>query len=793
MLSKSTVTAVRACTKSQIKTVTLSKQILTRFNSTEANSESTADQATEPKKKLNKKPFFDIYTEYLKTQKLNEHGEFIVERPTEQDYENSELAKHVKSATSEKDKLIEAKLKALAEENDVKYEDLKKKFDEKVNAKIEHEKSKHLKVLSKIETFVNKLALPVAGPSNLVSDLLDGLLPFADKLNESKAFNYIYDLDPTFAKAFGKIVRTEPTQESVNEMAEAFKSGPISKISEEQYTELKQFLSKDQEIVTSEDSTATPSNVEHVHIDGLTILENIFSNLNTYQDIKTSPLMDTLEKIDPEFAILLKSYETIDSSNEEELREKYEEILKYCSNEESKIYKSFGDSSSEEFKLMDEALKQPVPIDLAEIYEVFEFYPDYFSSNLFKSIETIDPKFGKLLNELETLPEGKDLEEKNDEIDAYLADKESPINIAMNNTSSPSFVNLRSVLDAEWEKMESTVTADKLVEYIVQHGLESDGFKLISKMDPEFARLTQELCTEEDNEKAMGTYAEIQEYLQTANPISAALDDKESLNYQLLADQIFMKSDKVETKSEEVAPNVEESAPEVKTGVSVVDNEKSTDNLLAEEDQSKLPADVAKMNEMYDLTLDIIKEIEEELTNNTFVPVSRRVSAKLDKMLGFQPTAVQVSQVEELKDRDLPKQKDEVLELAVNIIMKDGKKEIARKHLNRALYLLFLETRNNPVEKLKEALDIVAPIVVTKTVKTGFAKNYTVPVPLTQRQRDRMALMWILKSCDSKASNDFSVRLCDEIVHVLSGKSSLMEKRVLNHKMAIANRSYLTI
>lgn len=113
--------------------------------------------------------------------------------------------------------------------------------------------------------------------------------------------------------------------------------------------------------------------------------------------------------------------------------------------------------------------------------------------------------------------------------------------------------------------------------------------------------------------------------------------------------------------------------------------------------------------------------------------------------------------------------------------------------MNRALYLLFLETRSNPVEKLKEALDIVAPLVITKTVKTGFAKNYTVPVPLTQRQRNRMALLWILKASDSKASNDFSVRLCDEVLHVLSGKSALMEKRVLNHKMAIANRSYLSI
>lgn len=286
----------------------------------------------------------------------------------------------------------------------------------------------------------------------------------------------------------------------------------------------------------------------------------------------------------------------------------------------------------------------------------------------------------------------------------------------------------------------------------------------------------------------MATYAKIQDYLQESNPIVSALEDKESLNYQLLADQVFLKSDK-----DSEVPSVTED--DVDTNQLEAAGEKADSVLenLKKEDQSKLPEDIAKMNEMYDMAIDIIDEIENELTSNTFIPVSRQVSAKLDKLLGFQPTAEQVTASEELKGKGLPKQKDEVLELAVNIIMKDGKKEVARKHLNRTLYLLFLETRSNPVEKLKEALDIVAPIVVTKTVKTGFAKNYTVPVPLTQRQRNRMALLWILNSSDSKASNDFSVRLCDEILHVLSGKSSLMDKKVLSHKMAIANRSYLSI
>lgn len=793
MLSRSTVSAVRASSKSQIKTFVASKNVFVRFNSTESVESTKKEDSSS-----SNKPFFDTYINFLKTQRLNEHGEFISERPTENDYENSELAKHIESATTEKDKLIEQKLKSLAEEYGVTYEELKDQFETKVTSKIDSIKAKHQEVSSKINKFVEKLSAPVSGSSNLITDLLDGLLPFAENLNESAVFQYIHNIDPTFAKAFSKVIRVEPTQETVDALSEAFKSGPISQITDSQYKELKSLLSVNKIV----DSTApskteqTPSNVEHVHIDGLTVLESIFSNLNTYQNIKDAPLMKTVERIDPEFATLLDSYQSIDSTNEDLLKAKYEEILNYCSNEESNIYKSFGDSTSAEFALMDEALKQPNPIDLAEIYEVFEFYPDYFTSDLYQTITEIDPTFGKLLNELETLPEGPELDAKNDEIDAYLSNDKSPIYIAMNDTQSESFNTLRVKLDAEWEKMESTVTADKLVEYVIHNGLESDGFKLISKIDPEFATLVGKLATEEDNEKAMSKYTEIQEYLQKPNNITAALEDNGSLNYQLLADHIFLKNEPETTTAEvhSVETTTAAEVPSVETITPAIKSQAETDiEALKKEDQSKLPEDVAQMNAMYDMTIDIVKEIEEELTNNTFIPVSRQVSAKLDKMLGFQPSAEQVKSSETLKGRDLPKQKDEVLELAVNIIMKDGKKEVARKHLNRALYLLFLETRSNPVEKLKEALDIVAPIVVTKTVKTGFAKNFTVPAPLTQRQRNRMALVWILSSCDSRASNDFSVRLCDEILLVLSGKSSLMDKRVLSHKMAIANRSYLTI
>lgn len=781
MLSRSTSAAIRVNSRSALSSVIVSK----RFNS----SGGSDDAKVKPSRKNEVKAFYNTYSEFMKTQRLNENGEFISERISEADFENSELAKYLTKVEAEKNNSIETKLKELADAHNLSTEELKKKFEEKVALKREQIKSSNEAIADKINSFVAKLSSSATGKNALIPDLLDALLPFAQDLSKSPAFEYIYNIDPAFAKAFGNVIRTEPTEELVQAMTDAFKNGPISQITDEQYHELKQILDgslpTQQEKLeieqTESEADELTSEIEEQPIDGLTVLETIFSNLNSYDDINNSPLLKLIEQIDGDFAALLKGYETIDPTDETALKEKYEEIFNYCSDKNSKIYKAFGDSNSAEFLKVKKVLEQPLPIDLSELYEVFEFHPDYFESPLFAAIQQVDPIFANLLQELETLPEGDELDAKNIEIDAYLVNKETAIYKAMNDITSDAFANLRSTLNLEWETIQNTVTPDKLVEYSITNGLESDGFKLISKIDPEFTEFVAKIYNETNEEEAMKHYASLQEYLESPNAIIGALEDKNSINYKLLSDLVF-------GKPEEISQDVvaAEEPKEVKSADSILEE------LLAE-DQSKYPEEVKAINETYDLTIDVLNEIETELKNNTFIPVSRQVSEKLDKLLGFQPSKAQIEEVEQVRSSPAPKQKDEVLELAVNIIMKDGKKEAARKYLNRALYLLFLETRSNPVEKFKEALDIVAPVVVTKTVKTGFAKNYTVPVPLTERQRNRMALQWILKSSDSKASNDFSVRLCDEILHVLSGKSALMDKRVLSHKLAIANRSYLTI
>lgn len=159
----------------------------------------------------------------------------------------------------------------------------------------------------------------------------------------------------------------------------------------------------------------------------------------------------------------------------------------------------------------------------------------------------------------------------------------------------------------------------------------------------------------------------------------------------------------------------------------------------------------------------------------------------------FQPSQEQVEEWENLKDVPIPQRKDPILQHVTNMIMRHGKKQRAEKILSRALYLVFCQTRQDPVEVLKKSLDDLAPLMMVKTFSTGVAKAAVIPVPLNQKQRHRIAWKWIVEGTEKRASSDFSVRLGEELVSVFKGNSSGFDKRDQLHKTAIAHRSYIRL
>lgn len=230
--------------------------------------------------------------------------------------------------------------------------------------------------------------------------------------------------------------------------------------------------------------------------------------------------------------------------------------------------------------------------------------------------------------------------------------------------------------------------------------------------------------------------------------------------------------------------------------------------LLQEQKQDKSTSAVVDENlsftdEEVDEWLKDIEELKTEFSEREFLPevsLAPPGQARIDLVeeaikssQEFEPSQEQLEEWEALKDQPMPQLKDPTVQHVTNMIMRHGKKDRAQKIISRALYFLHCKTRKDPVELLKKALDDMAPLMMVKTFNTGVAKAAVIPVPLSQRQRNRIAWKWIVEGANKRVSNDFAVRLGEELVAVYEGKSSGFEKRDQMHKTAIAHRSYIQL
>ncbi|GMM37585.1 mitochondrial 37S ribosomal protein [Saccharomycopsis crataegensis] len=208
------------------------------------------------------------------------------------------------------------------------------------------------------------------------------------------------------------------------------------------------------------------------------------------------------------------------------------------------------------------------------------------------------------------------------------------------------------------------------------------------------------------------------------------------------------------------------------------------------------------LTEDVDEWLSAIQQLRGEFSNNgkTFNPETslappgeNNVYIELMEQTQSKPTAAQIAEATTLRAKEVPKKNDELLEHCVNLMMRHGKKARAEKFMARALYLMKLKLRIDPVVAFKDILERMSPLMIVKNFKNGTAKSTNIPVPLGRRQRLRIAFGWILTRASERPAKDFSVRLGEELIAAYNGDSKGFEYRAEMHKDAIQYRSYIKL
>ncbi|GAO50593.1 hypothetical protein G7K_4717-t1 [Saitoella complicata NRRL Y-17804] len=135
---------------------------------------------------------------------------------------------------------------------------------------------------------------------------------------------------------------------------------------------------------------------------------------------------------------------------------------------------------------------------------------------------------------------------------------------------------------------------------------------------------------------------------------------------------------------------------------------------------------------------------------------------------------------------------DDIVQLFVGVIMKDGKKARAQNVLQKAFDVLKLKTGGNPLQAFAEAMERAAPLMSIRTSVKG-TKKVQVPVPLNERQRHRHGIRWIIKHSESRKHKELHLRIADELLAVLDGTSNVFNDKFEVHRQCLLNRASASV
>ena len=131
-----------------------------------------------------------------------------------------------------------------------------------------------------------------------------------------------------------------------------------------------------------------------------------------------------------------------------------------------------------------------------------------------------------------------------------------------------------------------------------------------------------------------------------------------------------------------------------------------------------------------------------------------------------------------------------VVAKCINVVMWDGKKEVAENIVYGALdKLKKIAKDGNELAAFLEAVDALKPSVEVKGRRVGGA-TYQVPVEVRPERQQTLALRWLIMFARKRGERSMEERLFAELRDALAGQGGAFKKKIDTHKMAEANKAF---
>lgn len=132
---------------------------------------------------------------------------------------------------------------------------------------------------------------------------------------------------------------------------------------------------------------------------------------------------------------------------------------------------------------------------------------------------------------------------------------------------------------------------------------------------------------------------------------------------------------------------------------------------------------------------------------------------------------------------------DKLVTRFVNNLMRDGKKNVARKILYQAFEIIEEKTGEDGIDVFKNALGNVTPVVEVRSRRVG-GSTYQVPVEVRQDRGTALGMRWIINASKSRNDKSMARRLSRELIDAANNEGGAVRKKDEVHRMAEANKAF---
>ena len=136
-----------------------------------------------------------------------------------------------------------------------------------------------------------------------------------------------------------------------------------------------------------------------------------------------------------------------------------------------------------------------------------------------------------------------------------------------------------------------------------------------------------------------------------------------------------------------------------------------------------------------------------------------------------------------------PRYNDYEVSKFVNLLMWDGKKNLAYAIFYKSMDMIKKKTNQDPISVFKKALGNVKPRVEVRARRVGGA-TYQIPVEVQPDRSLALAIKWILSNVRARKGKSIAEKLVDEFIESAKGEGASVKKKEDTHKMAESNRAF---